>query len=126
MDSDSEHVLTGSLDSNAKLFLKNNGQCIHTLKGHNAAVTSVSLGQHLILTGSKDQYLIIWDREEGKCLRKLYHESPLTKVKMYEFGKINFIVTGTHSGYIRIWRINKDIRFKNNTCGNMLSTQFFP
>lgn len=39
------------------------------LKGHTADVFCVDMDENIIVTGSGDKTIRLWDRDNGKCLR---------------------------------------------------------
>jgi WD40 repeat protein len=55
------------------LWNLNTGACIHTLEGHVGAVTSLSFSRNgkLILSGSADDTMRLWDTGSGICVRTI-------------------------------------------------------
>lgn len=70
---DDSWVLTGSIDTTAKLFDAKSCHCILTLNGHKHWVFSVAFSPTglRILTGSRDNTAMVWDTASGNCLRVL-------------------------------------------------------
>jgi WD40 repeat protein len=64
-------VITGSLDSTAKSWSFETGECIHTFKDHNAAITCMATDQvgNLLFTGSSDHTIRSWDIMKGQLLK---------------------------------------------------------
>ena len=59
---DGLHVVTGSMDSTARVWLLADGSLVRTLKGHMSGVTSVCVtpdGQRVV-TGSEDKTARAW------------------------------------------------------------------
>ncbi|KAK5997598.1 Vegetative incompatibility protein HET-E-1 [Cladobotryum mycophilum] len=59
------------------------GSCLQTLNGHEDEVTSVAFSPHsqLLVSGSEDQTIRIWETRTGSCLHILHH------VELDEFHK---------------------------------------
>ncbi len=58
-------LVSSSKDSTAKIWDTRTGQCLTTLSGHAASVTSVKWGgEGLIYTGSQDRTIIVWAVDE--------------------------------------------------------------
>ena len=64
-------LITGSLDSTAKSWSFETGECIHTYKDHNAAITCMATDQlgKLLFTGSSDHTIRSWDIMKGQLLK---------------------------------------------------------
>jgi len=69
--SDGKHVLTGSIDTTARLWDATTGKEIYTLRGHTDEVLSVAFspdGKYM-LTGSRDDAAKFWDITTGQEVR---------------------------------------------------------
>lgn len=74
------------------------------LRGHTHHVTCVSynLRGNLLVSGSSDENLRIWDIRGGKCLRTLAaHSDPVTSVEFSCDGTL--VASGSQDGLIRLW-----------------------
>lgn len=77
---------------------------IKFLKGHTNYVfcCQFSPNSNLIVSGSFDESVKIWDVQKGKCLRTLTaHSDPVSGVDFNRDGSL--IVSGSYDGLIRIW-----------------------
>lgn len=63
-------IVTGSFDRTAKIWDAEQGQLMHTLKGHKMEIVSLAFDPHgvLVATGSMDHTAKLWDVEHGKEL----------------------------------------------------------
>ena len=64
-------IITGSYDSTAKSWSIQSGECLHTFKGHSAAITCLTadyMGK-LLFTGSSDHSIRSWEISTGKPLK---------------------------------------------------------
>ena len=64
-------IITGSLDSTAKSWSIETGECVQTFKGHTAAITCMAtdpLGK-LLFTGSADHSIKSWEIMTGQLLK---------------------------------------------------------
>ena len=67
-------IITGSHDSNIKLWDMSKSSAISTLAGHVGAVHGVSADSLRIASAGSDQTVKIWDIETGKCLYTFSHK----------------------------------------------------
>ncbi|ODQ65298.1 WD40 repeat-like protein [Nadsonia fulvescens var. elongata DSM 6958] len=87
-----------SLSSQARSPLR------RTLNRHTHHVTSLRFNRrgNLIVTGSRDENIIIWDYKHAKDLKTLTaHSDPISAVDFSRDGTI--IVSGSQDGLIRLW-----------------------
>lgn len=64
-------IITGSLDSLAKSWSIETGECVHTFKGHTAAITCLATDPFgkLLFTGSADHTIRSWEIMTGQALK---------------------------------------------------------
>jgi WD40 repeat protein len=79
------------------------------LEGHRSWVKSVYVQDNLIISGSGDKTIRIWDINTGKCLKTL--EGHYGWVKSV-FAKDNLVISGSNDNTIRIWDIDSGICLK--------------
>ena len=48
-------------------------QCLRTLVGHTGGVWSSQMRDNIIISGSTDRTLKVWDAETGECIHTLPH-----------------------------------------------------
>lgn len=85
---------SASTDRTIKLFASD-GHCLRTLTGHKGAVYDLQLlrSGSLLMSGSLDKSIKLWDVRTGKCLQTLKnHLTSVNKVKLMPDGKL-FCVT---------------------------------
>ncbi|XP_063863862.1 uncharacterized WD repeat-containing protein alr3466-like [Scylla paramamosain] len=83
---------------------RNNGKCVKTLKGHSNYVFCCNFNpqSNLIVSGSFDESVRIWDVKTGKCLKTLpAHSDPVSAVNFNRDGTL--IVSSSYDGLCRIW-----------------------
>ena len=69
------------------------------LEGHTNCVNSVAIKDNLIISGSRDDTIRIWDIDSGKCLKTLEdHIKCVSSVAI----KDNLIISGSRDKTIRI------------------------
>ena len=66
-------IASGSFDCTIKLWDWQTGECVRTLVGHTAEVSSISFSPdgQLLASGSNDLTIRIWDVASGECLQVL-------------------------------------------------------
>ena len=81
-------VITGSLDSTAKSWSFETGECVHTFQDHNAAITCMATDQigKLLFTGSSDHTIRSWDIMKGQLLKVFEgHQTTIINVVVSNF-----------------------------------------
>ena len=107
LHTEADLVITGSLDKTLKIwdaFLS--GTCLRTLEGHLDGVwclATLAGGQQLV-SGSKDDYLKVWDINTGDCLHTLEgHSSWVSCVVAPSMD--NIIISGSNDKTLKIWKV---------------------
>jgi WD40 repeat protein len=92
-----------------------NGKFVRRLKGHNGAVSSLAVlfnyTEHpVIISGSSDETIKIWDPESGECIKTfLGHEGRVYSVAVvYDKDGIAYIVSGSNDATVRVWDIKEE------------------
>ena len=97
-------------------------QCLKTLNGHNNSVTHViNLTTNLIVTGSNDSLLKIWNVCDGVCVRTI-ENTGLSEKKFQCFVKLdeNHVISGDKEGNLTQW--NTDTGLINDFYSNKLNS----
>ncbi|XP_038560470.1 WD repeat-containing protein 5-like, partial [Micropterus salmoides] len=95
----------GESSSSSLIFLfMVKGKCLKTLKGHSNYVFCCNFNpqSNLVVSGSFDESVRIWDVKTGKCLKTLpAHSDPVSAVHFNRDGSL--IVSSSYDGLCRIW-----------------------
>lgn len=60
-------------------------QCLRTLVGHTGGVWSSQMRDNIIISGSTDRTLKVWNAETGECIHTLYgHTSTVRCMHLHE------------------------------------------
>ena len=76
------------------------------LKGHSGPLMclAISPGEDVIVSGSKDHTLKLWELKEGTCIRTLEgHKAAVACVEFSPNGR--FLVSGSHDKTLRLWEV---------------------
>lgn len=66
-------------------FLAVSVQCLRTLVGHTGGVWSSQMRDNIIISGSTDRTLKVWNAETGECIHTLYgHTSTVRCMHLHE------------------------------------------
>ena len=100
-------AITGSLDKTIRIWdALISGTCLRTLEGHLDGIWCLATlpeGQRVV-SGSKDDYLKVWDISTGDCLHTLEgHSSWVSCVATPSTD--NVIVSGSNDKNIKIWKL---------------------
>ncbi len=114
---DGETIVSGSsgmgspssvIDSSIRIWDRDTGKLLNTLKGHKVGVTSVAISndEKTIISGSFDNTIRIWDKDSGRLLNILTGlKDTVTCVNIS--GDKKTIVSSTSDNFIKIWDIDK-------------------
>jgi len=90
-----------------KLWDLTTGRELHTLTGHEDAVTSLAFSPdgRWLVSGSWDKTIKIWDVGGGRELQTLAgHDHPVYSVAFDSRGR--WLASGSEDGTIKLWRLN--------------------
>jgi WD40 repeat protein len=105
---DESLIVTASADKAARLWNRNSGELLYTLRGHVGAVSSAvfSPDGKLVVTASydkKDKLAILWDAGSGRKLRELSgHTSGINQIAFSPNGE--YIATASSDYTVIVWR----------------------
>ena len=64
-------VVSGSRDATLRVWHISDGECLHVLIGHVAAVRCVQYDGRLVVSGAYDYMVKVWNPEREECLHTL-------------------------------------------------------
>ena len=103
---DREMIISGSLDTQVKVWDLNSGELYLTLCGHTSLTSSMEVVQNgsKLITANADQTIRIWDLFDGRCLNTLAppqnkHSSALTCIQVTK----KYIVSASDDGTVKLW-----------------------
>ncbi|MFC1878751.1 AAA family ATPase [Chloroflexota bacterium] len=116
---DGQHIISGSRDHTLKVWnisaalnagiVRENELCsekVRTLKGHTDEITAVEVTPDgkLVISGSYDKSLKVWDVATGREQRTLQgHKSGVTAVEVTPDG--SHVISGSRVGTLKIWDV---------------------
>nr|CAD7571429.1 unnamed protein product [Timema californicum] len=77
-------------------------KCLRTLVGHTGGVWSSQMSGSIIISGSTDRTLKVWNAESGQCIHTLYGHTSTVRC-MHLHGKK--VVSGSRDATLRVWNI---------------------
>lgn len=63
--------MSGSLDTSIRVWDVENGNCKHTLMGHQSLTSGMELRENILVSGNADSTVKVWDITTGQCLQTL-------------------------------------------------------
>jgi COMPASS component SWD3 len=96
-------LVTGSEDKLVIIYSIDQSSPLKTFKGHTDAVFAVNFNPQtsLIVSGSFDETVRIWDVKQGTCKVLFAHSEPVSSVCFNKDGSL--VVSSGYDGLIRIW-----------------------
>jgi len=86
------------------------GKCLRTLSGHSRSVCALDAVGNVIVSGSSDKTVKIWNMDTGECVLTLEgHQNTVSCVEIVG----NMVVTGSWDNTIKIWNVVDEPRVKN-------------
>jgi len=93
-----------------------------TLKGHTRDVTCcVELSNKLLMSGSDDGTIKLWNLETTKCITTFNHNGACKMIQILSNGKI---VSATSEGEIYLWKKTKEILSSEKIKSNVESIEY--
>ncbi|MBS0649696.1 MAG: WD40 repeat domain-containing protein, partial [Verrucomicrobia bacterium] len=77
-----------------------NGQLIHNLKGHKRPISSLSVKDGMLFSGSYDRTIKVWDLGTGQLLQSLDSHKGLVSCLSVKDG---MLISGSSDKKIKIW-----------------------
>eukprot|EP01062_Namystynia_karyoxenos_P046929 TRINITY_DN35293_c0_g1_i1.p1 TRINITY_DN35293_c0_g1~~TRINITY_DN35293_c0_g1_i1.p1 ORF type:complete len:574 (+),score=143.34 TRINITY_DN35293_c0_g1_i1:66-1787(+) len=97
---DAQNVLSGSLDSQVRLWRRADLQCERVLTGHTDKVWCVQFVGDRAVSGSSDKSVRLWNLNTGECILALRdHRTSVSCVCMDD----RIVVSGSAGNSIRVW-----------------------
>lgn len=84
-----------------RIWGRNTGRHIRTLKGHASRINSIATDGNLIVSASDDETVKIWNINTGECIKTIKHDSSVHSVAIVG----DRIISGSYYGTIKIWDI---------------------
>ncbi|MBS0607580.1 MAG: hypothetical protein JSR57_11570, partial [Verrucomicrobia bacterium] len=78
------------------------GNELHTLAGHQDAISCLMVKDGILFSGSYDSRIKIWDIESGTELKTLSNESPVYSLTV----KDEMLFSSSRDSKIKIWNFN--------------------
>ncbi|KAK3683085.1 hypothetical protein LTR37_020570 [Vermiconidia calcicola] len=97
---DSEHLITGSYDTTAKVWNVQTGEVLRTLRGHTSGIRCLQFDDSKLMTGSLDCTLRLWNWKTGQCLR-VFQAHTAGIVTLHFSGP--WVASGSMDQTIRVW-----------------------
>ncbi|PWN52985.1 putative TIF34-translation initiation factor eIF3, p39 subunit [Violaceomyces palustris] len=102
-----------SKDNIVNAWFSHNGERLGTYEGHNGTVWSVDVDatSTLLITGSADNQMRLWEVSSGKCLFVWEFNTAAKRVAFSEDSTQVLVVTEARMGYrgaVQVFRINRD------------------
>lgn len=103
-------MVSGSLDTNVKVWDLRTKRSIMTLKSHAKPITSVdiSVDGRVVASGSHDSYVKIWENSSARCIYQLKQNSSTAAVTSIALNPKDMTIASGHSDrYLRYWDLDQ-------------------
>ncbi|XP_006457834.1 hypothetical protein AGABI2DRAFT_148368 [Agaricus bisporus var. bisporus H97] len=101
---DDQKLVSCSKDRTVRVYTFPGLDLLHVLGGHRAAVNAISLSNGLLVSGSGDRSMNVWDVKTGKLLRT-FEDHHTRGIASIDF-KSPYIVSGSSDKHIRLVDMN--------------------
>jgi len=105
ISNDSKLIASGSGDRLIKIWKASTGELVSTLSGHAHWIYSVkfanTLKERILVTGSRDDSMIIWNLKEKNHRQINGHNNSVTSIAISQNNK--FVCTGSADRTIKVW-----------------------
>ncbi|KAI5292646.1 hypothetical protein KEM52_006170 [Ascosphaera acerosa] len=120
---DSDKILTGSDDTNIKVFDTKTGRVRTTLRGHEGGVWAFQYVGNTLVSGSTDRSVRVWDIAKAQCTHIFQgHTSTVRCLQILQPAKVGveadgtpiympkepLIITGSRDSTLRVWKLPRE------------------
>ncbi|KAL8487994.1 hypothetical protein ACS0TY_024319 [Phlomoides rotata] len=105
---DAGFFISGSTDCSVKIWDPSlrGSELRATLKGHSGTVRSISSDRGKVVSGSDDQFVLVWDKQTTQLLEELKgHDAQVSIVRMLSGERV---LTAAHDGSVKMWDVRTD------------------
>jgi WD40 repeat protein len=102
-------IIAGVYPNNAHIYRVSTGKCVQTFEGHNDAVLGVNFSQDgsLVMTGSAQGSVKVWDEANGKCLHTLFaHNGEVVSCVFSKHGDL--ALTASTDETAQVWYLERE------------------
>jgi hypothetical protein len=103
--------ITGSSDTNMKIWDPRSGKCVQTYRGHRSGISAVAFSPHgkWVVSGDRDGVVKFWDIATGKIFANIEHEHS-DSISSISFHPNDFyLITGSVDRTAKLWSCESDI-----------------
>ncbi|BFZ64477.1 translation initiation factor eIF3 subunit [Saitoella coloradoensis] len=107
-------IFSVAKDHVVNAWYSHNGERLGTYNGHNGAIWTVDVNRTstLVVTGSADNTLKLWDAKTGRCIKTWEFPTAVKRVEFNEDGSLLLCVTEQRMGYLgttKVFEIVNDV-----------------
>lgn len=140
---DGQRLISGSLDCTVRIWDVHTGECLQILREHQQAVLSVAVAAplsepdpsafaqntqgELIVSGSQDNTVRVWDAQTGRCLNRLQgHTTRIWSVAVHPNGRR--LLSGSNDSMLKLWnpRNGQSLRTLRASCVGVKCIAYSP
>ena len=108
---DADTLASGGNDKCVRLWRPEEAAPLSTLKGHRGPVHALATHRGLLMSGSADQSVKLWDLAEGGCVGTLWHSSERFRdrhaVHSLAVTAGDVLASGCWGGAVRLWDLHR-------------------
>lgn len=98
-------MISGSADSEVRIWSVSVGSCMHILQGHSARIDTVVCNKSMVVTGSLDTTIRVWNLDDGSY-RSIFsgHTSLIRSLALQD----DTLISGSSDGSLRSWSLTQN------------------
>jgi WD40 repeat protein len=102
-------IFLGGYGNQIKCWDYNKAECLYTFSDHTAPVMTLSVSPYILVSGSRDTSVVVWDRHTGEVVYKANrHTMDVKCSQLLPNGQ--GIVTADFSGRVIVWRNTREMQ----------------
>ncbi|XP_057804973.1 DENN domain and WD repeat-containing protein SCD1-like [Salvia miltiorrhiza] len=105
---DAGFFISGSTDCTLKIWdpTLRGSELKATLKGHSGIVRAISSDRRKVVSGSDDQFVLVWDKQTTHLVEELKgHDAQVSVVRTLSGERV---LTAAHDGTVKMWDVRMD------------------
>lgn len=111
---DATCAVTASGEGSIQLWQIETGSLLRSFEGHSKGLACVKFVDNVVISGSNDFSIRIWDAHSGRCLAVCVDHRDLVRALAYDRGR-KVLVSAGYDGHVKLFDVRRIIEAASNS-----------